>query len=271
MMQKILTPFLVLLTLGLWTTVWANEPDISILDGTKFTVGNTKIQQIKHTNTVKIILSDAGAVEKNKDHIVLKLQDGYRIMGQYQLDKDYEQKTLYTAVIKIDKGGKIATVKGTLTTAFPVALSLLNHEHADVRTLRLQDIQGSIDTEDALTVTMQKTHSFGYVTYMKQGDTVLSGGANLFYAGRYRFAEKGATIGIHSHGDPDGNTITSNQYDHYGKLYKSMGLTPELYELEKNIPNQKMHYLSHAEMIKYNIINVNSKQELEQFLNITLP
>ena len=267
-MQKIITrflvppflvpSFLVLLTIGVSVTAFASEPEISILDGTKFTVGNTQIKRVENSDAVKIVLSDAGEVEKNRDHIVLKLKDGYRIMSQYQMDKNSPQKTIYMAVIAIDSHHKIANIKGTLTTAFPVALSLLNHEHPDIRALRLQHIMGSVDRENALTVTMQKTRDFGYVTYMKQGDSVASGGANLLYAGRYRFAEKGAKISIHSHGD-------------FRHIYKNMGIAPELSDLERNTSPKTMYDLSHDEMVKYNVINVGSKGELEKFLNTKLP
>ena len=257
-MPKIMTPFLVLCTLVLSATAFANEPEISILDGTQFTVANTQIKRVKNSDAVKIVLSDAGEVEKNRDHIVLKLKDGYRIMSQYQMDENSAQKTLYTAVIAIDKNHKIATIKGTLTTAFPVALSLLNHEHADIRALRLQQIIGSINRSNSLAVAMQKTRGFGYVTYMKQGDSVVAGGANLFYAGRYRFAEKGAKISIHNHGG-------------FRPIYKNMGIAPELYDLERKASPNNMHDLSHDEMVKYNVINVGGKGELEKFLNIKLP
>ena len=278
-MQKIMPPPAILksilasigLHIMLFPMALAGEPDISILNGTEFTVATTKIERIQHSNAVKIILSDKGEVEKNRDHMVLKLKDGYRIMSQYQMDTDNPQKTLYSAVIEIDSTHKVANVKGTLTTAFPVALSLLNHEHPDIRVLRLRHIEGSIDTADSLAITMQKVRNFGYVTYMKNGDYVISGGANLFYAGRYRFVEQGVRIGVHSHGDPDGNTIQNNQYDHYRELYKKMGIVAELYDFERTISYKDMHFLNRDEMIKYNVINVASKAELEKFLNTKLP
>ena len=172
------------------------------------------------------------------------------------------------------------TVDGNMIVATGVvddsALRSFNEITADnpeIRTLRLQFVEGSVDDEVNLRLgrTIRRA---GFTTIVPSDGLVASGGTDLFLAGAVRVLEEGACVGVHSwaDGETDGASLprASSHHALYLDYYGSMGIPEAFYWFTlESASASDIHWMDRGESDAYGIAtgpspNLGSSEECGQ-------
>lgn len=131
--------------------------------------------------------------------------------------------------------------------------------HPTLRTVVLEDIDGSIDDEANLQTALL-IHDAGLDTYVPADGIIESGAVDLFCAGHNRVAERGARIGVHSWADEDGlegGEVPSSSDEHaiYLEYFDQVGCPTDFYWFTlEAAPSSGMHYMTETELLEYQVV-----------------
>ena len=153
-------------------------------------------------------------------------------------------------------GGK-AVMTGVINGSTPAAVLRLAYEHPRVRTIVMQDVPGSMDDE-ANVRAARYVRRFGFTTILPADGVIASGGTDFFVAGATRIIHKGAKLGIHSWGGPEGETGRDVPRDHpahqlYLDYYEEMGIPAAFYwRTLEAAPADDICWMTEEELARYN-------------------
>lgn len=160
---------------------------------------------------------------------------------------------------KVKIEGEQAFITGTLGTEFYVQLSELIAQHPAVKTLVLQNIQGSIN--DAINMHSGRlVRNAQLTTLMPANGEAHSGGVDLFASGYKRIYQPGGKLGVHSWCCVDGKHAGELSKDHeahgaqltYVREMLGAELGPEFYFFTlEAAPFDGIHLMTPAEIDKY--------------------
>ena len=124
-------------------------------------------------------------------------------------------------------------VSGTLNALTFDEIERQLKRHPELRTVVLEDIDGSID-DDVNLKTAMLIHDAGLDTFVPADGIIESGAVDLFCAGHNRIAERGARIGVHSWADDDGLEggqvpRSSSEHDIYLDYFKAVDCPVSFY------------------------------------------
>jgi len=131
-------------------------------------------------------------------------------------------------------------------------------EHPGLKTVILEDIDGSIDDEANLQTAML-IHNAGLDTLVPADGIIESGAVDLFCAGRNRIAERGARIGVHSWADGDGVeggkiSRTSDEHQIYLDYFEAVDCPVSFYWFTlEAAPASGIHYMTETELLDYQV------------------
>ena len=129
--------------------------------------------------------------------------------------------------------GEFAVMTGEIDESTPGAVRRLLARYPAVTLIVMAHVPGSDDDEANLEAA-RLIRAAGIDTYLPADGLVASGGTDFFLAGRTRFAEAGACLGVHSWSDSDGYEGASLPRDHpehriFLDYYAAMGVPAAFY------------------------------------------
>ncbi|MEW5250810.1 COG3904 family protein [Microbulbifer sp. 2201CG32-9] len=133
--------------------------------------------------------------------------------------------------------GDRLVAQGVIDGSTPDLLRKVVSENAQIKTLVLQFVPGSVDDEANLE-TARFVRSAGLHTLVPTDGIVASGGTDLFLAGETRSIEPGACVGVHSWAEAglfgglvNGDEVPRDDPQHrlYLDYYDEMGIASEFY------------------------------------------
>ena len=149
-------------------------------------------------------------------------------------------------------------VAGTLNAMTYDEIQRQLSENPGLKTVILEDIDGSIDDEANLQTAML-IHNAGLDTFVPADGIIESGAVDLFCAGRNRIAERGARIGVHSWADGEGMeggdiSPSSDEHQIYLDYFEAVGCPVSFYWFTlEAAPASGIHYMTEAELIDYQV------------------
>lgn len=150
-------------------------------------------------------------------------------------------------------------VAGTLNAMTYDEIQRQLTENPGLKTVILEDIDGSIDDEANLQTAML-IHNAGLDTFVPADGIIESGAVDLFCAGRNRIAERGARIGVHSWADGDGMegadvSPSGDEHQIYLDYFGAVGCPVSFYWFTlEAAPASGIHYMTEAELIDYQVV-----------------
>ena len=89
-------------------------------------------------------------------------------------------------------------------------------------------------------------------------------------AGKFRYAEVGARMGIHDFIHLDNSDYMDNNpvIALMETIYQKMGINPEFFDFMRSVPSDNIHFLSAEELEKYQIVNTSSMEEFRAQLGV---
>ena len=150
-------------------------------------------------------------------------------------------------------------VAGTLNGRTYSEIKRQLDQHSEIRTVVLEDIDGSID-DDVNLQTALLIHAAGLDTFVPADGIIESGAVDLFCAGHNRIAERGARFGVHSWADEDGLeggdvSPDSQEHDIYLDYFNQVGCPIEFYWFTlEAAPAAGMHYMSEDELLDFQVV-----------------
>lgn len=160
---------------------------------------------------------------------------------------------------KIRLSGEEAYITGTLGTQFYIQLTELIAQNPEVKTLVLENIQGSIN--DAINMHSGRLVRNAQLTTLMPADgEAHSGGVDLFASGFKRVYQAGGKLGVHSWCCVDGKHAGELSKDHeahgaqltYVREMLGTELGPEFYFFTlEAAPFDGIHLMTQAEIDKY--------------------
>lgn len=161
------------------------------------------------------------------------------------------------STVRVD--GEQAKITGTLGTDFYIQMQSLIAQHPEVKTLVLQNIQGSIN--DAINMHSGRLVRNAQLTTLMPADgEAHSGGVDLFAAGYKRVYQTGGKLGVHAWCCVDSKHAGQLGKDHeahgaqltYVREMLGRELGPEFYFFTINAaPFDGIHLMTQAEIDKY--------------------
>ena len=165
-----------------------------------------------------------------------------------------------TSVIEVT--GDKATVNGTLGTNTYIQITDLINNHPEVKTLVLQQIDGS--DNDAINMhTGRLVRNAQLITMVEATSDINSGGVDLYAAGAQRIYTEGAKVGVHSWSDSEGRSADELGRDHpdhgaqltYFREMLGAELGPEFYFFTiESAPADSIYVMTKEELDKYLLI-----------------
>ncbi len=162
----------------------------------------------------------------------------------------------YTPVSFTAQGDRIVasgTIDHTTLSAFEEVIG----EHPGIKTLVLQNIEGSVD-DDANVVFSRVVRDEGFDTVVPSDGMVASGGTDLFLAGKRRVLEPGACVGVHSWGG--GGYVAAElpedhpEHDRYLDYFRDIGVDPGFYWFTLDAASEdEIHWMSAAEADRFDL------------------
>lgn len=160
----------------------------------------------------------------------------------------------YTPVSFTAEGDQIVAI-GTIDHTTLEAFEEIVSENPDIKTLVLQNIEGSVD-DDANVVFSRVVRAEGFDTVVPSNGLVASGGTDLFLAGNRRVLEPGACVGVHSWGG--GGYVAAelpedhSEHDRYLDYFEDIGVSPSFYWFTLDAASEdEMHWMTAAEANRY--------------------
>lgn len=162
----------------------------------------------------------------------------------------------YTPVSFAAEGDQIVA-SGTIDHTTLAAFEEITEENPEIRTLVLQNIEGSVD-DDANVVFSRVVRDAGFDTVVPSDGLVASGGTDLFLAGHQRVLEPGACVGVHSWGG-GGYVAAELPEDHsehhrYLDYFADIGVDPAFYWFTLDAASEdEMHWMTAAEANRFDM------------------
>ena len=160
--------------------------------------------------------------------------------------------------VSFSVSGDAAIMTGVIDGDIGKKLQTLFNEHPEIKTIILQNVEGSVNDEANLKAA-RLVRQRGLDTLIPGDGMVASGGTDFFLAGVKRTARPGAMIGVHSWSDLmlDGARVPGNSPEHqkYLLYYKEMGIPAEFYWYTlRAAPSSGIHWMSTEEQRRYRVI-----------------
>jgi len=190
-----------------------------------------------------------------------RLKDA-RTGGAYQVRLVINEALFSTGSSQIDVEDKQAMLSGSLGANTYTQVKNLIHDHPDVDTLVLDQIDGSID--DAINMhTGRLIRNAQLTTQVTATSRIYSGGVDLFTAGYHRLWEAGGVVGVHSWCCENGTPADELDRDHpaHGPqlaYFRDMLGTrngPDFYFFTlESAPFNGIHEMTREELTRYQLI-----------------
>ncbi len=165
-----------------------------------------------------------------------------------------ESSDEYTAAT-FDVDGNQAIMSGVIDGTTPERVQALIDEDPEVKTIVMQEVDGSADDEANL-VASRLVRQHGFKTHVPSNGTIASGGVDFFLAGVERTVDSGGKLGVHSWagGDIRGDQIPRDDPEHklYLDYYAEMGIPAEFYWFTlQAAPPEDIHFMTADELAQY--------------------
>ena len=154
-----------------------------------------------------------------------------------------------------------ATLDGVVCSGSLTAFNHLLTEFPDIRNLKIDIIEGSLDDEINLQLS-RRIHDKGITTHLNSGGLIASGGVDLFLSGIKRTADDAKPkIGVHSWGSSDGmqgNQVAKTHplHQEYLSYYRYINIEPEFYWFTLDAASvEDIYWLNADEIKKYKVLN----------------
>ncbi|WP_420586252.1 alpha/beta hydrolase [Ruegeria sp.] len=162
----------------------------------------------------------------------------------------------YTPVSFTAEGDQIVA-SGTIDHTTLSAFERVIKENPGIRTLVLQNIEGSVD-DDSNVIFSRVVRVEGFDTVVPSNGLVASGGTDLFLAGNTRVLEPGACVGVHSWGG--GGYVAADlpedhpEHDRYLDYFEDIDVDTDFYWFTLNAaPEDGMHWMTAAEANRFDL------------------
>ena len=167
-----------------------------------------------------------------------------------------EQDNPACFIIKQDK----AYMYGVIGEQIVNTVTRLTTEHANVNTIVLVDVPGSMDDESNLKASLM-VYDKGLNTEVLSNSDIASGGVDFYLAGNKRILAEGAKLGVHSWGGDDGVVATDLPRDHaehkpyidYYQHIKQYRPSDFYFFTLEAAPAESIHYMTTEELTKWQI------------------
>ena len=152
--------------------------------------------------------------------------------------------------------GTQAIMTGAIDGKTPKRVEELIEKHPNVRTIVMQDVEGSVDDEANL-VAARLIRQNNFKTHVPSNGVIASGGVDFFLAGAERTIETGAKLGVHSWATGDGQTgadVSKDDTQHqlYLKYYEEMDIPSEFYWFTlQAAAAEDIHWMTKDELVQY--------------------
>lgn len=153
--------------------------------------------------------------------------------------------------------GDQVIMSGVIDSTTPDEVERLIDEHPEVKTIVMQEVDGSADDEANL-IASRLVRQHGFNTHVPADGMIASGGVDFFLAGVERTVETGGKLGVHSWA---GDGVTGDQvprddpqHNLYLDYYAEMGIPAEFYWFTlQAAPAEDIYYMTADEMNQYQI------------------
>ena len=248
----------------------ANNKDFEIYEVKGKTLSDVDFKGTKDHVLVRI--KGHKPAKEKLPYFILKLDDGLLAVNRYDYT-DSAQYSLFITSVYIPEGADFAIMAGGLGKTIEYIFPIMNKLYPHIRIIQLNNIYGGRDMV-ATANAMNYMYRNGYSTYVADNTEILSGGAILFMGGRYRYAQKGAKIGIHSmfyKAEAQDNSAEFKKAMEFDRkvireTFSKTGLKKDFFDFMMKLPSEKIHYLTAKELKKYNVVNVKDKAEFAEKL-----
>lgn len=154
-----------------------------------------------------------------------------------------------------DVDGERAIMSGVIDGTTPERVQALINEHPEVKTIVMQEVDGSADDE-ANIVASRLVRKHGFNTHVPADGMIASGGVDFFLAGVERTVDTGRKLGVHSWaGDGvTGDQVPRDDPQHhlYLDYYAEMGIPAEFYWFTlQAAPAEDIHNMTPDEIVQY--------------------
>ena len=234
---------------------------------TIFDMRELSIEQVSVTpkeNYVVINIPEKGDLNESTPHFIMQFKDGLFMVDMHEVENSDAMDIGISYFVITDLTNTLATLVGSLGPTLPNAIKLLHQNFPDVQVIGLLNINGGVNMY-AIAESMEWIREYGYGTWASADSQVLSAGVDIFMAGKYRYAEVGAQMGIHdfNHLDNSGYKLNNPAIALMKDTYQKMGISPDFFDFMRSVPTDNMHFLSVEEMQKYQITNTQSMEEFQ--------
>ncbi len=153
----------------------------------------------------------------------------------------------------------MAELNGLIDSDAPGHFQKLLRQYPAIRMLKMTECEGTVDDVANMDLArIIRTH--GIATWVPDNGSVRSGGVELFFAGKERFADDGAQFAVHSWMDEEGNEALDyppNDPVHqlYISYYLEMGMDAPraraFYNMTNNVPHDDALWLGRDDIARY--------------------
>ena len=159
-----------------------------------------------------------------------------------------------------EASGATATMSGVIDGTTPERVEELIAQHPTVKTIVMQDVEGSADDQANL-VAARMVRQHGFHTHVPADGEIASGGVDFFLAGVERTVADGAKLGVHSWAGDDttGDQVPRDDPQHklYLDYYAEMGIPADFYWFTlQAAPAEDIHWMTANEIIRYQMVTV---------------
>lgn len=154
--------------------------------------------------------------------------------------------------------GKFAVMNGIIDSDIKQKLENLVKNHPEVKTIIMQNVEGSVDDEANLQAGLY-VRKMGFNTIVAKNGIIASGGTDFFLAGNQRTVFKGAKIGVHAWSSEevdDAINVPKNDLVHeeYLRYYEKLGIPTDFYWFTiESASSDDIHWMSKSEQKLYKI------------------
>ncbi len=219
-------------------------------------------------NYVVINIPEQDDIHESTPHFIMQFKDGLFMVDMYEVENS-DTADINISYLSMEGDSTLAVLVGNLGSTLPTAIQLLQQNFPDVRVLGLLNITGGVDMY-SMAEAMEQIREYGYGTWASKESEILSAGVDIFMAGKFRYAEVGARMGIHDFTHLDNNDYNNNNpaIALMKDTYQKMGISPKFFDFMRSVPSNSMHFLSTEEMQKYQITNTSSTEEFLTLLGV---
>ena len=171
----------------------------------------------------------------------------------------FQPPSLESGRFQLVVDGATAHAYGTTDTESFADVRRVLDENPQVETIVLRQVPG---TQDMFTNTRiaRMIRARGIDTHLESSSRIASGGVDLFLAGEDRTMECGASIGVHSWKNTDGDTPESLGYDpalpYMQAFHAEIGVDPDFYPFARDAsPHEWIYQLKPADIERFGLLS----------------